>query len=319
MKKAIFFLSLCALFFPSRGVFAQQDLQISQYMFNNMYFNPAFAGVEGFAKLTALHRSQWAGYASTFDGRGGAPTSQIVTFTAPLYSYKSGAGFHIANDQLGPLNNMEAQFSYAYHLGIRDAKLSLGVRAGIFSQTINFDMYRAINPDDPIIEAGRESQVRPDLAFGAYFRSEKVFAGVSVNHILRSEFDFGSDVLRNPLETHMIITGGYDYELNYNLIVTPSVLVRTDLNQYSFDLSAMATYNDKMWGGMSFRQGEALIALLGYSLLKDNSLSVGYAFDLVIAARDAKKPTSHELMLSYTLPISGGQGRKVVRTPRFRF
>lgn len=319
MKKALFFVFFCVLFFAYRGVHAQQDPQFSQYMFNTVYYNPAFAGVEGFAKIAALHRSQWAGYRSTFDGRGGAPTTQLVTFTSPLYAYKSGVGFHIANDQLGPLNNLEAQFSYAYHLGIRDAKLSLGVRAGVFSQTINFDMYRAINPDDPIIGNGRESQARPDLGLGAYFRSEKVFAGISVNHILRSEFDFASDVLRNPLETHMIVMGGYDYELDYNLIITPSVLVRTDFNQYSFDLTTLATYNDNYWGGLSFRQGEALIALFGGNLLKDKSLSVGAAVDIIVAARSAKNWSSFELMTSYTLPISGGQGRKVVRTPRFRF
>ena len=126
------------------------------------------------------------------------------------------------------------------------------------------------------------------------------------------------DKSRNALDNHSYFTAGYDYELNYNFIVTPSVLVKTDFVTYSVEASVIGTYNEKMYGGVSFRQGDAVIALLGYSLLKDNSLKLGYAFDYVIKAQDAKAATSHEIMISYTLPLISAGGKKIIRTPRFR-
>ena len=117
---------------------AQQDPQFTQYMFNTLYYNPGYAGVEGVTKLTAIHRSQWFGYQPTIGG-GGAPTTQIVSMTTPLYKINSGFGAYVVNDKLGPQNNLEIQASYAYHLAVRDAKLSFGLRTGLYSQTIDFD------------------------------------------------------------------------------------------------------------------------------------------------------------------------------------
>jgi hypothetical protein len=98
----------------------------------------------------------------------------------------------------------------------------------------------------------------------------------------------------------------------------PSFIVKSDFNTYSFDVTLVGIYREKFWGGLSYRQSEAVIAMFGVSLLKDNSLQLGYALDYVIQAQAAKQKTSHEMMLSYTLPALSGGGKKVVRTPRFR-
>lgn len=312
---SIFLLFLMVITAPA--VYAQQDAQFSQYMFNKLFYNPAYAGVEGVTKITAIHRSQWTGFSPSFGDEGGAPNTQVLSLNTPILRLRSGAGFHIVRDQLGPYSNIEMLASYAYHIGIEDAKLSFGVRAGFISQTLNFEKLRFVEPD-PLDRGGQESQVRPDMAVGIFYQAEKFYAGVSANHILKSEFDFAVDSLRNSLENNMTFTAGYDYELNYNLTITPSVLVKTDLNSYSFDASVIGTYNEKLWGGLSFRQGDAVIALLGYKLFKDNSLSMGYSFDYVIEGQDAKAATSHEFMLSYTLPVASAGGKKIIRTPRFR-
>ena len=186
---------------------AQQDPQFTHYMFNTLYYNPGFAGVEGVTKLTAIHRSQWLGYTPT-SGGGGAPTTQLISMTAPIFKLNSGFGAYIVNDKLGAQNNLEAQASYAYHLGIKNSKLSLGVRAGMYSQTINYDLYRKIDPNDPLLKdkTGSESQIRPDVAIGVYWRKEKYYVGVSINHLLKSTFDFGV-AQRNALQPHLYITG----------------------------------------------------------------------------------------------------------------
>jgi type IX secretion system PorP/SprF family membrane protein len=295
---------------------AQQDPQFTQYMFNTLYYNPGFAGVEGVTKLTAIHRSQWLGYQPSFGG-GGAPTTQVLSMTTPIYKLNSGFGAYIVNDKLGPQNNLEAQASYAYHLGIKDGKLSLGVRAGIFSQTINANLYHAISPNDPALPSGSSSQTRPDFAVGAFFRKEKYYAGISINHLTKPAFDFGT-TSRSPLQPHMYITGGYFYEVNFDVKLQVATLIQSDFTKTTVNVSGLAYFKDTMWGGLSFRQSEAAILLLGYSLLKDKSLKVGYGLDYVIKDQAAKQPTSHEFMLSYELPTNPGAGKKVVRTPRYR-
>lgn len=298
-------------------LFGQQDPQFTHYMFNTLYYNPAYAGVEGVTKLTAIHRSQWLGYQPTVGG-GGAPTTQIVSFTAPIFKIKSGFGGYIVNDRLGPQNNLEAQASYAYHLPVSKGKLSFGMKAGIYSQTINFGLYRPIDQNDPVLKnSGKESQVRPDLAFGAFLQKEKWYAGLSFNHLIKSTFDFGLSQ-RNALQTHAYFTAGYYYEVNFDLRLQFSTLVKSDFTKTTFDLGGLAYYKDTMWGGLSFRQSEAAIVMLGYSLLKDKSLKLGYGLDYVIKDQDAKQPTSHEFMLTYQLPANPASGKKVVRTPRYR-
>ena len=286
-------------------------------MFNNLYLTPAFAGVDGVTRFSAIHRSQWLGYQSSF-GDGGAPTTTMVSFNTPIYKLRSGAGVYILNDKLGPQNNLEAQVSYAYHLGIKENKLSFGVKVGLYSQTINGKYYRYIQEGDPLIVEGKESQVRPDVGLGIFYRTEKYYVGVGFNHLLRSEFDFGADSVRGALENHINLTGGYFYEVSFDLKVQFSTNVRSDLNKTQFDLAAIAYIKDTMWGGLAFRQSEAASLLLGYSLLKDKSLKLGTAVDFIVKDQAAKENFSLEVMLSYDLPVNPGSGKKVVRTPRYR-
>jgi type IX secretion system PorP/SprF family membrane protein len=300
-------------------VHAQQDAQFSQYMFNNVFLSPAFSGVDGVTQVMFMHRSQWAGYESSF-GDGGAPTTQMLSFNTPIHKLKSGFGTYILNDQLGPMNNQEIQASYAYHLGIKDSKLSFGIKVGMYAQSINYDMYRYLHPKDPLLEnkTGKESQIRPDIGAGIVYRAEKYYVGFGINHLTRAKFDFGVNDVRNALENHMNFTAGYFYEVNFDLQVSPSLLVKSDFNEFTFDAGVVATFKDKMWAGLTGRQGEALNVLLGYAFLKDHSLKVGYSIDVVVKDREAKSNFSHELMLSYQLPVNPGTGKKVVRTPRYR-
>lgn len=310
---------LILIFFSATGhAIAQQDPQFTHYMFNTLYYNPGFAGVEGITRFTFLHRSQWLGYTPTI-GSGGAPTTQYVGGTAALYKINAGFGGYIVNDRLGPQNNLEAQASFAYHLALKDAKLSLGVRAGFYSQTLNGDLYEANDPNDPLIpeKGARYTQTKPDLAAGAFFRKEKYYAGVSFSHLIKSEFDFNLGQ-RSALQSHMYVTGGYYYDVSFDLRFQFMGLVKTDFTKTSFDIGGLAYLKDTMWGGLSFRQSEAAILMLGYSFLKDKSLKLGYALDYVIKDQEAKQPTSHEFMLAYELPVGPPNARKVVRTPRYR-
>lgn len=317
MHRFTIYIWLGALFFSLSAAQAQQDAQFSYYMKNKLFYNPATAGTEGVTRLSLLHRTQWAGYGGTFD-EGGAPSTQVFSMNTPIYRLSSGFGAHVVNDNLGNVNNLEVQVSYAYHLGIKDSKLSFGIRTGLFSQSIGKGEYRAIDTEDPVIISSGESQIRPDMAVGVYYRSEKYYAGLSVNHLLKSEFDFGVNVVQNALENHGYLMFGYIHEVNFDVKLTPSFLVQTDFNEYSFIVGGLVEYKEQLWGGLSYRQSEDVNVLLGYNFLKDNSLSFGYSFGYVVKDQDAKQPTTHEVVVSYQLPVNPGSGKKVIRTPRFR-
>ena len=310
---------LIGIFFTLAAIptIAQQDPQFSQYMFNTIYFNPASAGVDGVTRFSGIVRSQWTGYTPT-SGDGGAPTTQVVSASTPIYKLNSGFGAYIANDRLGPLNNLEIQGSYAYHLGFKDSKLSFGIRAGAFAQSVNAAQYRAIHPDDQSIPAGGvQTQIRPDMAAGLFYRKEKYYAGLSFDHLLKSNFDFGTKT-RTELQPHIYFTGGYFYEVNFDLKFQFSTLVKSDMTKTTTELSALAYLKDTMWGGLSFRQSDAVILILGYAFGKDKNFKLGYSLDYIVKDRAAKQPTSHEFLLIYELPSNVGPSKKVVRTPRYR-
>lgn len=286
-------------------------------MFTNFYYNPAFAGTEGVTKITGLHRSQWLGYSATYDD-GGAPTTQILSVHTPMARLHGGIGGYFVNDKLGALSNQEVQISYAYYIPIKDARLSLGVRGGAISQKVDFDLFRAIDSSDPLLgKKGTETQIQPDISFGALYRKEKYYVGAGLNHLNQATYDFGLSE-KNQLLKHLYVTGAYYYDLNFDVRFQFVGLVKSDFTKTSFDVGVLAYLKNIMWGGLSFRQSDALSLILGYSLLKDKSLKVGYSLDYVINDQDAKEATSHELMISYSLPVESSR-KKVIRTPRFRY
>lgn len=323
MKRII--LTIAIFHGVSLSIFAQQDVQFSQYMLNPLFYNAGWAGLDGTAHVSAMHRTQWLGYSSSFDGDGGAPSSQLISFSTPVKFQEKdlGLGINFVNDKLGPVSNFNLEVALAYHFKLRRGQLSLGLKPGIISQTLDFSQFRFNDETDPLNIGTRESQVRPDMGFGAFYSTKFYTLGIGINHLLNPSFDYGlngpSLDLQNKIETSYNISGTYDYKVSYNLVFSPSILIKTDLNNFSFDLSAIATYDDKIWGGASYRDNEALILLMGYSFLEDNKMRVGYAFDYVVGEQKAKQPTSHEIFIRYNLPNISTGGKKVIRTPRFRF
>lgn len=324
MNRVFYIAILALLLATSIPSFGQQDPQFSQYMFNGLFLNPATAGVDGFTRFQLMHRTQWAGYQTSFDGAGGLST-QMFSLNTPILRLKSGFGFHVVNDNISNFQkNLDMQASYAYHFPVKNGKLSLGIRAGLYSKVIDFTKYRFREEGDPLNFNSKESQIRPDLALGVHYRTEKYYIGLSANHLLKSEFDFGVPPdstgvsLSNPLASNIYLTGGYDIDLTYQIVFTPSLLVKSDFNTYSVEVSAIATYNQQFWAGLSFRQGDAAIALIGVNLMKDKALRLGYSFDYTVKGQVAKSPMSHEFLVTYTLPQPVPGKKSVTRTPRFR-
>lgn len=299
---------------------AQQDAQFTQYMYNGMYYNPAFAGKEGGYRFSALHRTQWANY-SSISGTGGAPITQLITAQGSLEGKNLGYGLTVVNDQIGPTSNLEINLQGAYHKKINRSTLSIGASVGMFSSSLDYGELSVVNPEPNLPTSGKENSINLNIAFGILLDRGDYYLGLSSRHINEPDFDFGEGAYGNQLVNHSYFLAGYRVRPIGQLRLEPSLLIKSaGFNNFSYDVSVIATHQNRISGGLAFRGEESISILLGYSLLPDNSLNLGYSFDLVVSGLEAKSPTSHELLLRYRLTTVSREVQRVIqRTPRFRF
>jgi type IX secretion system PorP/SprF family membrane protein len=307
MNKSLrLFKTLILIAILCRSAFAQQDAQFSQYMFNHLYYSPAFAGIDGMTRGAAIHRMQWMGYdpalpqsrnagsafPANYNETGGAPTSTIVNLQTltPFLNKSVGAGLNFVYDVFGPIRTVQLQLSASYIFKLKSGNLGIGLRAGLFNQAVrNLTDYRVINTEDAIyqslIQGGNlASQSKPDISLGLAYRNNKYYAGVGFTHLVKSSFDYGFDQAISKISNHMYIIGGYNFNVGSMLVITPSALFQTDLKQLSYLFGAIATYNDKFWFGVNTRQSFAkkdittggttlrnddIVFLVGVNLLKN--------------------------------------------------
>ncbi|MGB3616847.1 MAG: type IX secretion system membrane protein PorP/SprF [Catalinimonas sp.] len=313
-------LTLLGLSAPLR---AQQDEIFSHYMFNSFALNPGYAGLAGAPEFVGITRSQWLGYGGLGNG---SPTTYNLTFNAPILALNSGAGINLIHDRLGPFVVNKAYASYAYHLVIGKGKLGIGARAGVMLLGIDrSDFIPPETQDDITIYGDDDAQAKPDFAVGLWYETEKYYVGTSANHLTQPKYDFLSNdsislARANPAAVHGYVTGGYHFDPTYSLRVTPSALLRYDFEsgEAQVEVSAVGVYDEQILGGLSFRQGEAIVAMVGFFMLKDKNLRFNYAFDYTTVGRDAKAPTSHEVMVTYRLPAPVPGAKPIIRTPRYR-
>lgn len=307
-------------------LYAQQRPLFSHYMFNNQYNNPGYAGMEGQTDFMFLFRDQWIGYSSSFEDAGN-PVTGVLSFNTPIFKISSGIGATFMYERIGVSNNGNFSLNYSYHLPVAKGRLGLGIRPGVYYQSLDFTKLRAVDPDDPTLQGGNETQMKPDLGLGLWYRAENWYLGVAADHMIASEFDFGtvdtdsSTGLRNQLVPHYTITGGYTFEVTYEIKVTPSFIYQTsEFEQGVWQLGAVGVYNDRIWGGLTYRQGGDLTFLVGMGFLEDNVLKTGIGLDYGLQGdrNEALSAVSAEVIVSYTLPVAAPGAKPVIRTPRFR-
>ncbi|WP_425389982.1 PorP/SprF family type IX secretion system membrane protein [Ekhidna sp.] len=317
MKASLKVYSFLALLIAAHSGVAQNDYFFNHYMFNPSYYNAAWIGTDNQAFVAMHHRTQWAGYDASFDPQG-APSSQLLSFVVPMEGKLSGLGLSLSNDKTGPLNAVQARFAVSARKEFSFGHLAIGLSPALNIASLNAN-YRTVDQGDDAIPAGSESQFRPNLHASLFFQSKRdYFIGAGVENILEPSFDFGAKATNKTLMSYTLM-GGTTIGVARELTFSPSVLLRSDLNAYTFDVSALLTYQEKMWGGLAFRRAESISVLLGYSFLENNKLRAGYSFDYVVKDQDAKQPTSHEVFIRYNLPGLIFGGRKAVKTPRFTF
>jgi type IX secretion system PorP/SprF family membrane protein len=296
--------------------FAQQDAHFTQYMFNQLYFNPAAAGVEQGFRGGLLYRNQWTGYKG-LNNVGGAPQNILFTGSLPILEANTGIGLVVNSDKIGPLNDIQASVNGAYHFKVGSGKLSAGIRVGIHSRSISTEDIRVNDPDDQVYKnlLGSSGQIVPDFGVGLYYTSDKYFAGLSSSHLSEPRFDFSG--ARSTLNRHYYIMGGYNFDLAPDIVLTPSLNLKYDSKVFQYELSAIAKFNNQFLAGLAYREGDAVSAILGITALQ-NKLRITYSLDYTVPSTEAKRPTSHEFMASYFIPMTMKGPKPIIRTPRYR-
>lgn len=323
--KKLFFGVLLACI-PYLNLFAQTDAQFSQYMYINPFYNPGATAIDENTNIALLSRYQWLGNRPTAGVSGsdlsGSPVTQLVMASTKIRQINSGVGAYFMHETLGPLRNMNAIINYSYHVKIADGKLGIGAGLGIY----NRDIIGRLNPNDPndpvyLYYIGAPNQYDIDVNLGAFYQHPKFFAGISTRHLNTPILNDSTKESR--ISQHFYATGGYNFTLNELFTLTPIALVKSVSNNFratSVDVSALVKYNnEQFWGGLSYRSSDALVAIIGVGLTKNNSLKFGYAFDLTVLGNAAKAGTSHEIMLTYSKPVAEILPKPIIRTPRYRF
>ncbi len=279
IRKGIFLVQLFLFTTITQGLFAQQDAQYTQYMFNTMSVNPAYAGSRGQLSIAALYRSQWVGL-------DGAPKTQTLNLHSPIRNSRLGYGVSIVNDDIGNGTVQQTYFdgvlSYTIDVSL-DAKLSFGLKAG--GNLLNLDFNGLRNFDlEPTATDNIENRFSPNFGVGIYYHTNQFYAGLSAPNLLETKhFDNSGgdansiDFLSQERINFYIITG-YVFDLNPNFKFKPALLTKVVGGApLQLDVSANFLYNDKFSFGAAYRWDAALSALVGFQI--SEQLMLGLAYD----------------------------------------
>ena len=300
------------------GAFSQQDADFSQYMFNHHSVNPGYAGSEDMVCMSLLNRQQWVG----FDG---APNVTIFSVNAPfrLFGTSSGAGLTILSDQLGNDNNLGLNASYAYRTEIGQGTLGIGLGIGMINRALKANWFIPAGIDgleqpetDNLIPVNDESQIVFDLGLGLFYRVGNLYAGLSTTHLNEAKVKYATTDGSSFVKRHYYLTAGYTIQLPNPLFeITPSILIQSDGQVSHYHLNGMLRYNNKLWGGVTYKPGEAIVAMVGLELF--NGIKVGYSYDYSTTTLQSYSGGSHEFMIGYCFSISIDRSPERYKSVRF--
>ena len=307
---------LMAIVFLATGIWglrAQQDAQYTQYMYNTISINPAYAGSRGVLSIAALHRSQWVGL-------DGAPTTQTINLHTPV-SERVGVGLSIVNDEIGNGTNQDTYFDgiFSYTVPVsEEGKLSFGLKAGGHLLNIDFSKLRNFNSEaNATAFNGIDRKFAPNFGAGVYYHTESFYAGLSVPNFLKTEhFDNSGEstsfLAQERINIYLIT--GYVFDLNPRLKFKPAALVKAVQGApLQLDISANFMFNENFTLGAAYRWDAAVSALLGFQLTDSFMIGLAYDRETTELGNSQFNDGSFEIMLRYELSTR----YKRVITPRF--
>lgn len=295
MKATKILLALGLLLAGIAKTSAQQTPMISQYMSNQIFLNPAYAGTHDYATLSGLMRKQWMDFP-------GAPQTGFITFDSRVTGSNVGLGFTMINDRLGITETTSLAGNFSYHIPLAKGHLSLGLKAEISYYNAQFNQLKVMDQNDLVYANGVISRWVPNFGAGAYYYTDKFYAGISTPTLVRyskPSTAIAAEISRVPAyERHYFLSSGYVFTLPNDVFVKPSVLVKyvgdapiqADVNLNVFFLKHF------MLGG-AYRSGDGLVAMTELRITP--KFRVGYAYDYPLTRINQYSNGTHEFMLAY--------------------
>jgi len=310
------FLSTITLAFIASVLFAQNDPHFTLFEFNQLTYNPGYAGSNNGICVSSVHRQQYVGFNRDplNGGKSGRPITTVFNAEMPINSIKSGVGISIIQDMIGFQSDLAVNLSYAYRLELGYGSLGIGLNLGFINRAIDGDW---ITPEslnggavytDPSVPHS-ESKIAFDMGFGAFFKYDRLYAGLSFAHLLQPTINFD---IEKPsyIKRHYYLVAGYNYQLpNPIFEIRPSLLMQYDGATTQFTINGQFVYSKKIWGGVSYRYNDAISPMLGIYLM--NGLSFAYSYDIELSPLSTYSSGSHEIMVRYCfgLDINSDPGR----------
>jgi type IX secretion system PorP/SprF family membrane protein len=278
------------------AAYAQQEAMYSQYMFNGLAINPAYAGSTEVLSASALYRKQWVGVE-------GAPTTQTFSAHAPVYNNRVGLGFSLINDKIGITNNVAANGIYAFRIVTNRGIFSMGLQTGIGQYRANYSTLKT-NPDGIIDQTFQDNQNSLMFNFGTgfYYSTEQFYIGGSVPYLVSKEIArLGNASIYSPSHyRHIFLTSGYVLPLSPSLKLKPSALVKiAEGAPVQVDVNANLWIRDVLSTGLSYRTGDAVVGMVECQISRQ--LRLGYAYDQPLSDSRRYVGSSHEVMLRFDL------------------
>ncbi|WP_185968994.1 type IX secretion system membrane protein PorP/SprF [Carboxylicivirga sp. M1479] len=290
----IYCLLFLACILPKK-INAQQTPMHTQYMFNTLSYNPAYAGTREVLSIMASSRHQWVGFE-------GAPSTQTITAHSAVGD-KVGVGFSLMHDVLDPTKQTGLYFDYAYRLKISESgQLSFGLKGGLnFYQNNVSSLNTGSVTNDPALSGSDYSKVLPNFGFGLYYYSSKFYLGASIPRLLENKLDNGDiEVLgeSGKQNRHYFITSGYVFDMNENIKFKPSILAQfTQAAPMSMDINLNFLLKEKLWIGGFYRIQDAFGGILQYQF--NQQFRIGYAYEMITNELSNYTSGTHEIMLRY--------------------
>lgn len=292
-----FFLAVCG-----GDVFGQQDPMYSQYMFNMLSINPAYAGSREMVSMTTMYRKQWVGIE-------GAPTTLTFSADAPIQNQRMALGLNVVNDKIGISSDVMINAVYAYRIRLmNNAVISFGLQAGVNQykadySSVNTSTYYSGTVQDNAF-AGSMSSFFPNFGFGTYYYTSRFYVGLALPKMIKNNLngensptlDFSS--FPNRQNRHLFVTSGYSFDLNENIALKPSVLVKGVKGApLEMDVNVNAWWKNTVGGGLSYRSADAIVAMVEFKPKPE--FHIGYAYDMTISGLSGTNTGSHEVMLRF--------------------
>ena len=301
MRTKIF---LILLMFTAFTGFAQQDAQYTQYMYNTININPAYAGSRGAMSIFAMHRTQWVGL-------DGAPVTNVASINTPLNDNNLGLGVSFVNDKIGPTNETTISTDFSYTIRTSETyKLSFGIKAT--ANLFNLDISK-LNPAeiDPSIQ-NIENKFSPNIGAGLYLHSDKAYVGISIPNFIESDRYDDNEIAIFKERINYYLIGGYVFDINSTLKFKPAVLTKMVIGApLQVDLSGNFMFNEKFFVGVAYRWSAALSAMVGFQI--SDGMYIGYGYDRETTRLSNYNSGSHEIFLRYEIFKNNGK----IITPRF--